>query len=118
MRSIFQIEQNTTHLDMGWNNFSKRPNDELQLALSHLNSQIKLVTLRGNSLGKKSGEDEALVFLALKYATHVDLSFNDLNIQKRLDIGLKGFASTQVTSLGFAEHITLFGKSHSDAMAA
>ncbi|CAM4496685.1 MAG: hypothetical protein LEGION0403_FIIPPAGN_01699 [Legionella sp.] len=104
MRSIFQIDKNTTRLDLGWNNFDKRPNCELQRALSHLNNQIKFVTLRGNSLGKKSGEDAVLVFSSLKYATHVDLSFNDLNLQNRLDIGLKSFASTQVTSLDLSSN--------------
>ncbi|PWY53872.1 hypothetical protein DGG96_20050 [Legionella qingyii] len=104
MRSIFKINKNTKHIDMGWNNFGKRSNFELQVALSHLNDQIKFVTLRGNSLGKKSGEDAALVFLSLKHATHVDLSFNDLNVQKRLDIGLKGFVSTQVTSLDLSSN--------------
>lgn len=104
MRSIFQINANTKHLDMGWNNFGQRANCELQEALSHLNDQIKFVILRGNSLGKKSGEDAALVFLSLKHATHVDLSFNDLHVQKGLDIGLKSFASTQVTSLDLSSN--------------
>lgn len=99
IRSIFRINKNTKHLDMGWNNFGKRSSNELQAALTNLNDQIKFLTLRGNNLGKKTGEDTALVFSSLRHVTHVDLSFNDLNTQKDLAVGLNGFASTPVNSL-------------------
>lgn len=45
-----------------------------------------------------------LFFSSFKHATHVDLSFNDLNIQKELAIGLKSFAATQVKTLELASN--------------
>ncbi|WP_040535231.1 leucine-rich repeat domain-containing protein [Legionella drancourtii] len=71
----------------------------MQTAFNNLDDKIKSVYLRGNNLGKKTGEDAALVFSSFKHATHVDLSFNEFNVQKNLAIGLKSFASTQVSSL-------------------
>ncbi|CEG56870.1 leucine-rich repeat domain-containing protein [Legionella fallonii] len=99
IRTIFRINKNTTHLDMKWNNFGIRASSESQTAFENLNDKIKFVTLRGNGLGKKAGEDAASIFSSFKHATHMDLSFNDLDVQKDLAIGLKGFASTQVVSL-------------------
>lgn len=65
-RFIFRINKNTKNLDMGWNSFGKRSSSELQAAFNNLNDQIKFVTLRGNDLGKKAGEDAALVFLIIQ----------------------------------------------------
>lgn len=104
VRSIFRINKNTECLDIKWNGFGNRASSELQTAFNYLDDKIKFVNLRGNNLGKKTGEDAALVFSSFKHATHVDLSFNELNIQKNLAIGLKGFASTQVESLDLSSN--------------
>ncbi len=96
---IGNINENTERLDMGWNSLGNRPTGDSEVMFKKLNDKIKFVILRGNSLGKKSGAETSPVYSSFKYATYLELTFNDLYLQKDLAIGLKGLASTPITSL-------------------
>jgi Leucine-rich repeat (LRR) protein len=102
--AIRLIPQEAVLLDIGWNNLGNRPTVELQSFFSLIHKNVTSIDLRSNNLGKKGGEDAALVFASFLHATHVALSFNNLNSQQNLDKALKGFAQTKVTSLDISSN--------------